>query len=531
MASIQDEGILIAQHGTGDSTIRCFLRPDKANRHGLITGATGTGKTITLQTLAEGFSSIGVPVFMADVKGDLTGISQKGALGDKLAKILKERGIEEPAFSAFPTTLWDVFGQQGHPVRATVSDLGPLLLARMLNLNETQAGVLQLVFKIADDDGLLLLDMKDLRAMCQDVGENASHYTTEYGNISAASIGAIQRGLMQIEEQGGDQFFGEPMLNIADFMQTDGSGKGVVNILAADKLMQSPRLYATFLLWMLSELFEALPEVGDLDKPKLVFFFDEAHLLFADAPKVLIERIELVVRLVRSKGVGVFFVTQNPLDIPDSVLAQLGNRVQHALRAFTPRDQKAVKSAADTMRANPGLDVATAITELGVGEALVSLMDEKGRPCLTERVFVLPPASQIGPIKPEQRKTLLAESIVAGVYEKAVDRESAFEKLKGRTQANMGHAQAVEDDFPAADTAAPPRASRRGSAPTPTATPAPSGGGILDSIGDMLGGGARRSRASVGEQMIKSAASSIGREVGRQIIRGVLGSILGGSRR
>ena len=373
--------------------------------------------------------------------------------------------------------------------------------------------------------------MKDLRAMCQDVGDNASSYTTEYGNISAASIGAIQRGLMQIEEQGGDQFFGEPMLNIADFMQTDGSGKGVVNILAADKLMQSPRLYATFLLWMLSELFEALPEVGDLDKPKLVFFFDEAHLLFADAPKVLIERIELVVRLVRSKGVGVFFVTQNPLDIPDSVLAQLGNRVQHALRAFTPRDQKAVKSAADTMRANPGLDVATAITELGVGEALVSLMDEKGRPCLTERVFVLPPASQIGPIKPEQRKTLLAESIVAGVYEKAVDRESAFEKLKGRTQANMGHAQAVEDDFPAADTAAPPRASRRGSAPTPTATPASSGGGILDSIGDMLGGGARRSRASVGEQMIKSAASSIGREVGRQIIRGVLGSILGGSRR
>nr|WP_315479185.1 helicase HerA-like domain-containing protein [uncultured Rhodoferax sp.] len=530
MASIQDEGILIAQHGTGNSTVRCFLRPDKANRHGLITGATGTGKTITLQTLAEGFSALGVPVFMADVKGDLTGISQKGALGEKLGKILKERGIDEPTFSAFPTTLWDVFGQQGHPVRATVSDLGPLLLARMLNLNETQAGVLQLVFKIADDDGLLLLDMKDLRAMCQDVGDNASHYTTEYGNISAASIGAIQRGLMQIEEQGGDQFFGEPMLNIEDFMQTDGSGKGVVNILAADKLMQSPRLYATFLLWMLSELFEALPEVGDLDKPKLVFFFDEAHLLFADAPKVLIERIELVVRLVRSKGVGVFFVTQNPLDIPDSVLAQLGNRVQHALRAFTPRDQKAVKSAADTMRANPGLDVATAITELGVGEALVSLMDEKGRPCLTERVFVLPPASQIGPIKPEQRKALLAESIVAGVYEKAVDRESAFEKLKGRTQANMGHAQPVEDDFPAADTAAP-RASRRGSAPTPTATPAPSGGGILDSIGDMLGGGARRSRASVGEQMIKSAASSIGREVGRQIIRGVLGSILGGSRR
>ena len=527
MASIQDEGILIAQHAAGKSAVQCFLRPDKANRHGLITGATGTGKTITLQSLAEGFSALGVPVFMADVKGDLTGISQKGALTEKLAKVIKERGFEEPAFSAFPTTLWDVFGQQGHPVRATVSDLGPLLLARMLNLNETQAGVLQLVFKIADDDGLLLLDMKDLRAMCQDVGDNAASYTTEYGNISAASIGAIQRGLMQIEEQGGDQFFGEPMLNIEDFMQTDGSGKGVVNILAADKLMQSPRLYATFLLWMLSELFEALPEVGDLDKPKLVFFFDEAHLLFADAPKVLIERIELVVRLVRSKGVGVFFVTQNPLDIPDSVLAQLGNRVQHALRAFTPRDQKAVKSAADTMRANPGLDVATAITELGVGEALVSLMDEKGRPSLTERVFVIPPASQIGPITPEQRKTLITESIVAGVYEKAVDRESAFEALKGRTQNRAPAAAEAEGD------AAPAAPRTRAGRAAPVAEPeaAPAGGGILDSIGDMLGGGARRSRASVGEQLIKSAASSIGREVGRQIIRGVLGSILGGSKR
>ncbi len=527
MASIHDEGILIAQHSAGTSAVQCFLRPDKANRHGLITGATGTGKTITLQSLAEGFSAMGVPVFMADVKGDLTGISQPGTLTTKLAKVINERGFAEPAFSAFPTTLWDVFGKQGHPVRATVSDLGPLLLARMLNLNETQAGVLQLVFKIADDDGLLLLDMKDLRAICQDVGDNAASYTTEYGNISAASIGAIQRGLMQIEEQGGDQFFGEPMLNIEDFMQTDGSGKGVVNILAADKLMQSPRLYATFLLWMLSELFEALPEVGDLDKPKLVFFFDEAHLLFADAPNVLVERIELVVRLVRSKGVGVFFVTQNPLDIPDSVLAQLGNRVQHALRAFTPRDQKAVKSAADTMRANPGLDVATAITELGVGEALVSLMDDKGRPSLTERVFVIPPASQIGPITPEQRQTLIAESIVAGVYEKTVDRESAFEALKGRTQNRAP--SAAEDARDATPTAPRTRAGRATPAPEPETAPA--GGGILDSIGDMLGGGARRSRASVGEQLIKSAASSIGREVGRQIIRGVLGSILGGSRR
>jgi DNA helicase HerA-like ATPase len=517
MAPTSDEGILIAQRQQGKTAVQCFLRPDKANRHGLITGATGTGKTITLQTLAEGFSSLGVPVFMADVKGDLTGISQKGTLGEKLAKVLTERALSAPEFAAFPATLWDVFGTQGHPVRATVSDLGPLLLARMLNLNETQAGVLQLVFKIADDDGLLLLDMKDLRAMCQDVGDNAAHYTTEYGNISAASIGAIQRGLMQIESQGGDQFFGEPMLNIADFMQTDGSGKGVVNILAADKLMQSPRLYATFLLWMLSELFEALPEVGDLDKPKLVFFFDEAHLLFADAPKVLIERIELVVRLVRSKGVGVFFVTQNPLDIPDSVLAQLGNRVQHALRAFTPRDQKAVKSAADTMRANPGLDVATAITELGVGEALVSLLDEKGRPSLTERVYVVPPASQIGPITTEQRKALLNESIVAGVYEKAVDRASAFEAIKGRTESRVAQQSAAD---------APPTG-RTASAPPPAST----SGGILDGIGDLLGGGARRSRASVGEQLIKSAASSIGREVGRQIIRGVLGSILGGSRR
>jgi len=534
MAANNDEGILIAQHGSAKKTTQCFLRPDKANRHGLITGATGTGKTITLQTLAEGFSSLGVPVFMADIKGDLTGISQTGVLSDKLGKIMQERGLEAPAFQAYPVTLWDVFGEQGHPVRATVSDLGPLLLARMLNLNETQEGVLQLVFKIADDDGLLLLDMKDLRAMCQHVGENAASYTTEYGNISAASIGAIQRGLMQVESQGGDRFFGEPMLNIADFMQTDGSGRGLINILAADKLMNAPRLYATFLLWMLSELFETLPEVGDLEKPKLVFFFDEAHLLFNDAPKVLIERIELVVRLVRSKGVGVFFVTQNPLDIPDTVLAQLGNRVQHALRAFTPRDQKAVKAAAETMRANPGLDVAAAITELGVGEALVSLLDEKGRPALTERAFVVPPGSQIGPITGAQRKALIDGSIVAGVYEKAVDRDSAFEALKGRTQSRMASstqaAPATTASAPAS--AAPGRSpSVRGvPAPVPEAPAAPERG-MLDGLGDLLGGGTRRTRASAGEQLIKSAASAVGREVGRQIIRGVLGSIFGGSRR
>ena len=504
--------ILIAQH----NDVQCFLRPDKANRHGLITGATGTGKTITLQTMAEGFSRIGVPVFMADVKGDLTGISQAGVLSEKLGKVLKERALAAPEFVAFPVTLWDVYGEQGHPVRATVSDLGPLLLARMLNLNETQAGVLQLVFKIADDQGLLLLDMKDLRAMCQSVGDNASEFTTEYGNISAASIGAIQRGLMQIEAQGGDKFFGEPMLNIEDFMQTDASGRGLINVLTADKLMNSPRMYATFLLWMLSELFENLPEVGDLDKPKIVFFFDEAHLLFTDAPKALLERIELVVRLVRSKGVGVYFVTQNALDVPDSVLAQLGNRVQHALRAFTPRDQKAVKSAAETMRQNPKFSIETAITELAVGEALVSFLDEKGRPGVTERVYVLPPCSQIGPITPEQRNTLVANSIVAGVYEKIVDRESAFEAIKGRTQARMAdEATARESVDKMSKTVAKDKEPD-------------SGGGFLDSLGSILGGGVRRTRTSAGEQMVRSAASAIGREVGRQVIRGVLGGIFGG---
>ena len=506
----------------------CWLRPDRANRHGLITGATGTGKTITLQTMAEAFSRIGVPVFMADVKGDLTGISQAGTLTDKLGKVIQERGLPSPEFSAFPVSLWDVFGEQGHPVRATVSDLGPLLLARMLNLNETQAGVLQLVFKIADDQGLLLLDMKDLRAMCQQIGDNASSFTTEYGNISAASIGAIQRGLMQIEAQGGAKFFGEPMLNIEDFMQTDSSGHGVVNVLAADKLMNAPRLYATFLLWLLSELFEALPEVGDVDKPKLVFFFDEAHLLFTDAPKALIERIELVVRLVRSKGVGVYFVTQNPLDIPDTVLAQLGNRVQHALRAFTPRDQKAVKSAAETMRQNPKLNIETAITELAVGEALVSFLDDKGRPCVTERVYVLPPAGQIGPITLGQRKTLIAESIVAGVYEKVVDRESAFEAIKGRTNTRMADPATAKEKIDAMGKAANTPVGTAGPA---TAAPAESSGGsLLDSLGNLLGGGARRTRASAGEQLIKSAASAVGREVGRQIIRGVLGGIFGGKR-
>ena len=524
--------ILLAQHGA----VECHLLPALANRHGLITGATGTGKTITLQTLAEGFSKIGVPVFMADVKGDLTGITQAGCLSPKIAALLEERGLAEPTSAKCPATLWDVFGEQGHPVRATVSDMGPLLLARMLALNDTQAGVLNLVFKIADDNGLLILDMKDLRAMLQYMGDNGSQFTTEYGNISAASVGAIQRGLLQIEAQGGDKFFGEPMLDIGDFMQTV-DGQGVINILSADKLMNAPRLYATFLLWMLSELFEMLPEVGDLEKPKLVFFFDEAHLLFKDAPGALVERIELVVRLVRSKGVGVYVVTQNPLDVPDTVLAQLGNRVQHALRAFTPRDQKAVKSAADTMRANPGIgDMATAITELAVGEALVSFLDAKGRPSVTERVFVLPPGSQIGPITPEQRKALVQGSLVAGVYEKLVDRDSAYEKLKGRAADAAGAAGAGDGD-------APGRATEAGASsggfrmPTGTASTAPAdegGGGLMGGLRDVLFGstGPRGGRhAGLAEKAASSAVRSIGSAVGREIIRGVLGSLLGGARR
>ena len=536
--------ILLARHGAAE----CHLLPALANRHGLITGATGTGKTITLQTLAENFSKIGVPVFLADVKGDLTGISQAGKISPKLAAMLAERGIEAPRPLACPTTLWDVFGIAGHPVRATVSDMGPLLLSRMLALNETQAGVLNLVFKIADDNGLLLLDLKDLRAMLQHVGDNAAQFTTEYGLVSAASVGAIQRGLLQIEQQGGDKFFGEPMLDLSDFMQTvdvnvaptspsataphgGASGSrggpstpmGVVNILAADQLMNAPRLYATFLLWLLSELFELLPEVGDLEKPKLVFFFDEAHLLFKDAPAVLVERIELVVRLVRSKGVGVYFVTQNPLDLPDAVLGQLGNRVQHALRAFTPRDQKAVKAAASTMRANPGLDIETAITELAVGEALVSCLDEKGRPCPTERVFVLPPGSQIGPITTAQRQALIQGSLVAGAYEKTVDRESAHERLKG----GGGSADAAGNGRSMADEARTATRSGGGAAPTP----ADDDGGLLGGLKDLLFGstGPRGGRRpGLAEAAATSAVRTMGSTVGREIIRGVLGSILGG---
>jgi DNA helicase HerA-like ATPase len=506
------EPLIIAKSGDTDLA----LLPALANRHGCITGATGTGKTVTLQKLAEGFSRIGVPVFMADVKGDLTGIAKAGQLTDKMKKRFEEHGLAEPKWGACPVTLWDVWGEQGHPVRATVSDMGPLLLARLLNLNETQEGVLSLIFKVADDNSLLLLDLKDLRAVLQFVGDNAAQFKTQYGNVSSASIGAIQRGLLQIEEQGGDRFFGEPMLDIQDLMQT-ADGQGVVNILAADKLMNNPRLYASFLLWLLSELFENLPEVGDRDKPKLVFFFDEAHLLFNDAPAALVEKVEQVVRLIRSKGVGVFFVTQNPLDIPEKVLGQLGNRVQHALRAFTPRDQKAVKSVAETMRANPKLNAEKAILELGVGEALVSLLDAKGTPGITERAWVLAPGSQLGPITPDDRRRLIADSIVAGTYEKTVDRESAFERLKQRA----GGGEAV-----------PAGATGRGGAAAPA--PAESGGGLMGGLGDILFGstGPRGGRREgVVDAMAKSAARSVGSSLARELTRGVLGSLLGGARR
>jgi len=495
--------MLIAKHGD----IECSVLPAFCNRHGLITGATGTGKTVTLQVLAERLSGIGVPVFMADVKGDLAGLSQPGKSSPKFAERLELLGVPAPAFAGCPTVFWDMYGEQGHPVRATVSDLGPLLLARILGLNDTQEGVLTLAFKIADDRGLLLLDLKDLRALLQHVGDNAATFQTDYGNVSAASIGAIQRGLLGLEQQGVDRFLGEPMLNVDDLLQTGDGGKGVVNILVADKLMQSPKVYSTLLLWLLSELYERLPEVGDPDQPKLVFFFDEAHLLFTDAPKALLEKIEQVVRLIRSKGVGVFFVTQNPLDVPDTVLGQLGNRVQHALRAFTPRDQKAVKAAAQTMRPNPGFDTEKAIQEVGVGEAVVSFLDEKGRPGMVERVYILPPASRIGPITPEERKAVIAASPVAGVYEQTVDRESAYEKLKGR---------AVES-------------SKDSTATAPTGD----GGGIMGSIKDSLGGlmtGSGR-KDSIVEAMAKSAARTMGSTVGREIMRGVLGSLMGGKRR
>jgi len=470
-----------------------FLLPKMANRHGLIAGATGTGKTVTLQSLAEGFSTQGVPVFMADVKGDLAGLSQIGGGNPKVEARVQQLALTEFSYKKSPVIFWDVFGVKGHPVRTTIAEMGPLLLARLLNLNEVQGGVLNSVFKIADDNGWLLLDLKDLRAMMQHATEHAAEYQTQYGNISSASVGAVQRSLLELETQGADQLFGEPALNLDDLLQTDAQGRGIVNILASDKLFNSPRIYATLLLWLLSELFEKLPEVGDLEKPKLVFFFDEAHLLFNDAPQALLTKIEQVVRLIRSKGVGVYFVTQNPLDIPDVVLGQLGNRVQHALRAFTPRDQKAVNAAAETFRSNPKVNVVTAITELGVGEALVSLLDEKGIPTPVERTFICPPASRIGPITDGERLDVMKTSNVAGVYDKAVDRESAYEILKARATQSATEAKA-DEGF---------------------------------SWGDIFGGKRTSRSDTILESAAKSAARAVGSQLGRSIIRGVLGSILG----
>jgi DNA helicase HerA-like ATPase len=496
------DGLWIAQGKTAQ-----HLLPKMANRHGLIAGATGTGKTVTLQRMAERFSAIGVPVFMADIKGDLAGISQPGKENPKLAERLRQVGPAGFTFTASPVTFWDVLGERGHPLRSTVSEMGPLLFSRLLNLNETQSGVLTLVFKIADDNGLLLLDLKDLRAMLQHVGDNAKSFSTQYGNISAASIGAIQRGLVALQEQGGEKFFGEPALNLDDLMQTDEKGRGIVNILAADQLMQSPKVYATLLLWLLAELFERLPEVGDTGKPKLVFFFDEAHLLFTDAPEVLEEKIEQVVRLIRSKGVGIYFVSQNPLDIPDVILGQLGNRVQHALRAFTPRDQKAVKAAAQTFRSNPKLNVEKAITELGVGEALVSFLNENGQPGIVERALIVPPQGQIGAISPDQRRRTVEGSILYGHYEERIDRESAYEKLKSRADQRAAPAE-------------------EGSAEE--------GRGEGGSWTDLLtgpGGKRGRSREGIIESMAKSAARAIGSQLGRQIMRGLFGQMGGGRKR
>jgi DNA helicase HerA-like ATPase len=478
------EGIFV---GKGEAPQVLALR--YANRHGLIAGATGTGKTVSLQVLAEGFSRAGVPVFLADIKGDLAGISQAGGDNPKIAERAALLGLDKPIFEGSPTVAWDVFGEQGHPIRATISEMGPLLLSRLLELNDVQEGVLNLTFKVADDEGLLLLDLKDLRAMLSHVADNAATFGPRYGTVSKASVGAIQRQLLVLEQQGADRFFGEPALDLADLMRVTPDGRGIVNLLAADKLMRSPRLYATFLLWLLSELFEELPEAGDLPKPKLVFFFDEAHLLFDDAPKALIDKVEQVVRLIRSKGVGVYFITQNPMDIPEDVLGQLGNRVQHALRAFTPKDQRAVKAAAETFRANPKFNAATAIQELAVGEALVSLLEAKGIPSVVDRVMMAPPCSRLGPITAAERAALLGASPVKGRYDHPIDRQSAYEHLRERAERPV-----VEPVAPKRASAKPPRAA------APRQTPA--------------------------EAMVNSALRSLGTQFGRQIARGILGAIL-----
>ena len=491
----------------GEPTQDLAILPALANRHGLITGATGTGKTVTLQKMAEQFSRIGIPVFLADIKGDLSGLAASGILSDKLQARLNTINVTDWQPQPCPLIAWDVLGEKGHPIRATVSDLGPLLLGRLLDLNEVQNGVLQLVFKIADDNGLLLLDMKDLRAMVQYVGNNTKQFQTLYGNISQASIGAIQRGLLVLEQQGANQFFGEPMLDISDLMKTDKNGYGFINLLLADKQVNQPKLYSVFLLWLLAELFEHLPEAGDLEKPKLVFFFDEAHLLFNDASPALLTIIEQVVRLIRSKGVGIYFVTQTPLDIPDSILGQLGNRVQHALRAFTPRDQKAVKAAAQTMRANPAFNTETVITELGVGEALISFLDEKGRPNIVERAMVIAPESKMGPLDAEGLNSIINKSLLYGKYEDRIDRESAYEKLSGNNST----------------TAEKPSLSQSTQKP---GTEQPNDGNLMDGLNEILFG-STGPRGGKRDGLVQTAAKSMARDLGRQILRGVLGSIMG----
>ena len=501
-----------------------------ANRHGLIAGATGTGKTVTLKVLAESFSRLGVPVFLADAKGDVSSLAQAGASNPKFDERIKSLGIDSIPFAASPVVFWDLFAEQGHPIRTTITEIGPLLLARMLNLNDTQEGVLSAVFRIADDQGMLLIDFKDLKAMIGYVSEHAAEFKAEYGNLSPASLGAIQRNLLALADQGGDQFFGEPSLNILDFIQTDSNGYGYINILAADKLMNTPKLYATFLLWMLSELFEQLPEVGDMDKPKLVFFFDEAHLLFDNASAALQEKIEQVVRLIRSKGVGIYFVTQNPLDLPESVLGQLGNRVQHALRAFTPKDQKAVKTAADTFRANPEFKVEQAITELAVGEALISCLDEQGTPQVVERAWVMPPYSSFSPISPEQRQTLISQSIVAGIYEKSLDRESAFELLQNKVVERQQQAVQIEQEKQQAKEQEALAKQQAKEAETLAKQQARE----QERIAKEQQKGAER-EAKQREKLIqdtvgtfaKSAARSLGGSTGQKIVRGLLGSLFG----
>ncbi len=508
--------------GRGDSLQRLQLA--YANRHGLVTGATGTGKTITLQIMAEAFSRAGVPVFCADVKGDLSGIAMPGTPNPKLAARAAELGDDAYAYAAAPTVFWDLFGEQGHPVRTTISEMGPVLLARLLELNEVQEGVLTIAFRVADDEGLLLLDLKDLRAMLAFLADHAEAVQKAYGNVSKASVGAIQRRLLMLEEAGADHFFGEPALDLLDLLKTDARGHGHVNVLMADRLMRAPRLYATFLLWLLAELFEQLPEVGDPEKPRLVFFFDEAHLLFDTAPKALLEKVEQVVRLIRSKGVGVYFVTQNPIDVPPTVLGQLGNRVQHALRAFTPRDQKAVRVAAETFRPNPAFKTEDVITELGVGEALVSTLLEGGVPSMVERTRILPPRSRMGPLEPAERQDLVDRSPLFGRYEDMVDRESAFERLEERAaetarqaaaaqlEAALARHQTLEDNLTSSR-----RIGSRGRATTPA-----SGGGILGSI--LTGSGGRRQGAA--EAMATSMARTMGTQLGRSLVRGVLGGLL-----